>query len=129
MKSKNSTKKHQSFTTKLGNQLHYYTKGSGVAVMLIHGFLGDASTWNSPRRGGSNIFNQLAENYSVIAVDNLGHGKSDKPHDSKHYGYRMVQDLIDLLDHLHIEKAHIIGYSMGSFSATAWAVLLQPILF
>jgi len=59
------------------------------------------------------IIPALAKNYQVIALDNRGHGKSDKPHDPKQYGKEMAEDVVRLLDHLKIKKAHVIGYSMG----------------
>jgi pimeloyl-ACP methyl ester carboxylesterase len=49
----------------------------------------------------------------VIAPDLRGHGESDKPLDSQKYGIELVNDVVRLLDHLHIEKAHVVGYSMG----------------
>ena len=49
----------------------------------------------------------------MIAIDARGHGKSDKPHDPDKYGPHMANDVIELMDHLKIAKAHIHGYSMG----------------
>jgi pimeloyl-ACP methyl ester carboxylesterase len=60
------------------------------------------------------IIKGLAKDYQVIALDNRGHGKSDKPHDPKKYGVEMAEDAVRLLDHLKIKKAHIVGYSMGA---------------
>ena len=53
----------------------------------------------------------------MIALDCRGHGKSDKPHDPAKYGPEMAADVVRLLDHLKIEKAHLIGYSSGAFIA------------
>jgi len=53
----------------------------------------------------------------VIALDCRGHGKSDKPHEVEKYGPEMAADVVRLLDHLKIEKAHLIGYSSGAFIA------------
>ena len=53
----------------------------------------------------------------MIALDCRGHGKSDKPHDPEKYGPEMAADVVRLLDHLKIEKAHLIGYSSGAFIA------------
>jgi pimeloyl-ACP methyl ester carboxylesterase len=44
-----------------------------------------------------------------------GHGLSDKPHDPAQYGVEMVNDVVRLMDHLGIAKAHVVGYSMGGF--------------
>jgi pimeloyl-ACP methyl ester carboxylesterase len=57
---------------------------------------------------------QLSQEFRVIAFDNRGHGKSEKPHEANAYGLAMVQDVENLLDHLGLERAYIVGYSMGS---------------
>jgi pimeloyl-ACP methyl ester carboxylesterase len=93
-------------------KIHYVVEGKGEPVVLIHGFTADIDkNW---RAGGANsVFSTLAKSYQVIAIDNRGHGKSDKPHDPKQYGVEMAEDVVRLLDHLKIAKAHVIGYSMG----------------
>jgi len=50
----------------------------------------------------------------VIAFDARGHGKSGKPHEPEAYGAEIAWDIVRLLDHLDIAKAHIVGYSMGA---------------
>src|SRR5690606_28526432 len=60
----------------------------------------------------------LAEKHRVVAIDCRGHGKSEKPHDPSKYGPQMVADVIELMDHLKIDKAHVHGYSMGGFIVT-----------
>jgi pimeloyl-ACP methyl ester carboxylesterase len=52
----------------------------------------------------------LAKNHRVVAIDNRNHGQSDKPQPG---GSGRAQDVIELMDHLKIQKAHIHGYSMG----------------
>src|SRR5687768_4398772 len=59
----------------------------------------------------------LAKDYRVLAIDFRGHGKSDKPHDPKAYGKEMAEDVVRLLDHLKVRKAHVVGYSMGAVVA------------
>jgi len=94
-----------------GVRIHYTDEGRGTPVLLVHGFANPANLqW---RRTGR--IQALAKNYRVIALDNRGHGRSDKPHDPSQYGVQMVEDLVRLLDHLKIEKAHVVGYSMGGF--------------
>ena len=103
-----------------GVKIHYIVEGQGEPVVLIHGFTADIDkNWRTgfgvgPDQRGPMIIPTLARNYRVIALDNRGHGKSDKPHDPKQYGVEMVEDVIRLLDHLKIQKAHIVGYSMGA---------------
>lgn len=103
-----------------GVQIRYIEQGAGESVVLIHGFTGSAEDWLA-----TGTFEKLAEHYRVIALDCRGHGKSDKPHDPKLYGTLMVQDVVRLLDHLHISTAHIVGYSMGGGIATK-VVTLHP---
>ncbi len=94
-----------------GVSIRYITKGQGEPMVLIHGFTASAEmNWVMP-----GIFDKLAEAFQVIAIDARGHGKSGKPHDPAAYGDKMIDDVIRLLDHLKIEKAHIGGYSMGGF--------------
>jgi pimeloyl-ACP methyl ester carboxylesterase len=93
-----------------GVKIHYTIEGNGEPVLLIHGFTANIQTqWGLP-----GIIRALADNYQVIAIDNRGHGKSDKPHDPKKYGQEMVEDAVRLLDHLKIKKVHVVGYSMGA---------------
>jgi pimeloyl-ACP methyl ester carboxylesterase len=94
-----------------GVKIHYIIEGEGEPVVLIHGFTASIPVqWQLP-----GIVSKLSQDYKVIALDNRGHGRSDKPRDPQQYGAEMVEDVIRLLDHLKIEKAHIVGYSMGGF--------------
>lgn len=100
-----------------GVKIRYITKGSGVPVVLIHGMTQNIENcWAVPIEGG-NLIESLSKNHQVIALDCRGHGKSDKPHDSAQYGTRMVKDVVNLLDYLHIDKAYFIGFSMGAIIA------------
>ncbi|HEX3726292.1 MAG TPA: alpha/beta hydrolase, partial [Pirellulales bacterium] len=60
----------------------------------------------------------LAKNHRVVAIDCRGHGKSEKPTDPAKYGPQMAKDVLEMMDHLHINKAHVHGYSMGGFIVT-----------
>ncbi|MBI3736996.1 alpha/beta hydrolase [Candidatus Sumerlaeota bacterium] len=94
-----------------GVKIHYIVEGQGEPVLLIHGFTANISMqWVMP-----GVFPALTKNFQVIAFDNRGHGKSDKPHEPGQYGIKMVEDAVHLLDHLKIKKAHIVGYSLGGF--------------
>src|SRR6202162_3772655 len=65
--------------------------------------------------GGTGWIAAMSEKYRVIALDVRGHGLSDKPHSSEAYGYAtMGADVMRLMDHLGIERAILMGYSMGS---------------
>lgn len=98
-----------------GVKIRYVTEGKGEPVVLIHGWMGDSSMWGADRSGNTKL--KGVDGFQVIALDCRGHGKSDKPHDPAKYGPELAADVIRLLDHLKIEKAHLIGYSSGAFIA------------
>jgi len=103
------------FTASDGTKIHFFELGaSGTPVILIHGYTANAEgKWIK-----SGIAQALASRHRVIAIDARGHGKSDKPHDPDKYGPRMAKDVIELMDHLKIARAHIHGYSMGGAMLT-----------
>lgn len=94
-----------------GISIHYTDEGKGIPVVLVHGL---AFTGNLEWRNVG-IVDALLPTYRVITMDVRGHGQSDKPHDPAQYGLQMVEDVVRLLDHLKIEKAHVVGLSMGGF--------------
>ena len=98
-----------------GVPIHFVDRGSGVPVVLLHGFTGSyARHWEAP-----GVMEALANaGYRVIAMDCRGHGQSGKPHEPGRYGLEMVQDVVRLLDRLKIDRAHIVGYSMGGAIAS-----------
>jgi pimeloyl-ACP methyl ester carboxylesterase len=96
-----------------GVKIRYVTEGKGEAVVLLHGWMGDSSMWGRDWLGNTKL--KGADGYQLIALDCRGHGKSDKPHDPGKYGPEMAADVVRLLDHLKVEKAHLIGYSSGAF--------------
>ncbi len=94
-----------------GLKLYYRVEGSGVPVLLIHGYGAHSDVnWRLP-----GVIRVLRRKYQVITFDVRGHGLSDRPHEPEKYGLEMAKDVVRLLDHLHIEKAHVVGYSMGGF--------------
>jgi pimeloyl-ACP methyl ester carboxylesterase len=87
-------------------KIHFMVKGKGTPVILIHGYTGSAEgNWFS-----NGIADALAVNHMVIAIDCRNHGLSDKP---QPMGPGKAEDVIELMDHLKIQKAHLHGYSMG----------------
>ena len=109
----------QFFTTTDGVKIHYMTLGdAGSWVVLIHGFADTADRmWFR-----SGVAAALARNHRVVALDNRNHGKSDAPEPD---GPGRPQDVIELMDHLKIERAHVHGYSMGG-GFTAWILATHP---
>ncbi len=102
------TKTQASFDS-AGITIHYQVEGEGDPVLLIHGYTATADlNWRMP-----GVVSALAPGYQVITLDNRGHGKSDKPEEPESYGLEMVKDQVRLLDHLGIDQAHVVGYSMG----------------
>lgn len=96
-----------------GVRIRYQIEGVGEPVLLIHGYSvsGDIN-WRFP-----GVISLVAQDYRVITLDNRGHGQSDKPTTPEEYGRAMVGDAVALLDHLGIESAHVVGYSMGGMIA------------
>jgi pimeloyl-ACP methyl ester carboxylesterase len=102
----------ESFDAK-GVKIRYTDQGSGEPVVLIHGLYSSGDiNWKLPGTVAA-----LKKNYRVITPDMPGHGGSDKPEKEEAYGVQMAEDVILLLDHLKIKKAHIVGYSMGGMIA------------
>src|SRR5262245_46158022 len=92
-----------------GLKIHYVVVGRGTPVILIHGAGGSAEgNWFA-----NGIAQALAKNHRVVAIDCRGHGKSDNPPGGSLPNRTMAQDVIELMDHLGIAKAHAHGYSMG----------------
>jgi pimeloyl-ACP methyl ester carboxylesterase len=96
-----------------GVKIHFLIEGTGEPVVLIHGLDSSARiNWQMP-----GTIDALARDHQVIAIDLPGYGESDKPDDPAAYGEQWIDDVILLLDHLNIRKAHIVGYSMGGMVA------------
>ena len=93
-----------------GVRIHYVDQGTGEPVVLLHGQTSSLDrAWIN-----TGVFANLAKDHRVTAMDMRGYGKSDKPHDPDAYGEHMGQDVVRLLDHLKIPRAHIVSYSMGN---------------
>jgi 2-hydroxy-6-oxonona-2,4-dienedioate hydrolase len=100
--------------TVFGQKIHYVEAGSGPVVVLLHGLGGNSANWafNVPA---------LAQKYRVVVPDQLGFGRSDKP--LINYRVGTYADFLDkFLDELKIEKASLVGNSMGGWIAALYAV-------
>src|SRR5215813_8335717 len=106
-----------------GVRIAYWDEGEGEPVLLIHGFASNVATnWIDPGW----VATLAASGRRVIAFDNRGHGQSEKLYDPEHYGAPvMAEDALRLLDHLGIERADVMGYSMGA-RISAFLVLAHP---
>ncbi|MFC2102908.1 2-succinyl-6-hydroxy-2,4-cyclohexadiene-1-carboxylate synthase [Bacteroidota bacterium] len=86
------------------------------SVVMIHGFTGSLEDWRD-------ISVNLTNNFNYIGIDLVGHGKSDSPVVENRYTQQSIVKMIDdLLNHLSIEKAVLLGYSMGGRVALCYAV-------
>jgi pimeloyl-ACP methyl ester carboxylesterase len=104
-------------------EIAYLDEGEGEPIVLVHGFASTKNvnwvypTWVSELRKGGR---------RVIALDNRGHGESEKLYDIADYSIPiMAGDVTALLDHLEIPRADIMGYSLGGRMA-AWLALNRP---
>ena len=93
-----------------GLNIHYEVEGTGPEVVMVHGFAANLEgNWRRP-----GMTDALKAENRCVMIDCRGHGESDKPHDPKVYGAKMLDDITCLMDHLGIERANFLGYSMGS---------------
>ena len=98
------------FVANHGVHIHYELEGRGTPLLLVHGLTGSLESWIA--RG---YVEALQDHYRVVLVDLRGHGRSDRPHDPGAYSSSSVAgDIVAVLDGLGIERAHYMGYSMGS---------------
>ena len=95
-----------------GGSLHFETAGAGDAVLFLHGGFGDRRMWDD-------AFNALSDRYHVVRFDLRGYGKSSSPTAP----YSPAEDIVHLLDHLQIARAHVVGNSMGGTLALDFALL------
>ncbi|MDH6246720.1 alpha/beta hydrolase [Mycobacterium sp. OTB74] len=96
-----------------GYRRAFRAAGSGPAILLIHGIGDNSTTWNT-------IQERLAQRYTVIAPDLLGHGKSDKPR-ADYSVAAYANGMRDLLSVLDIERVTVIGHSLGGGVAMQFA--------
>jgi pimeloyl-ACP methyl ester carboxylesterase len=99
-----------------GHELYYEVQGTGEPVVLIHGLTLDLREWDAQVEA-------LAERYQVIRYDVVGHGRSSGLSSALANG--LVRDwdyLRDLLDELGVDKAHVVGLSMGGEIAINFAL-------
>ena len=103
MPTPNAASRHVS--TSDGVQLHLYEAGSGPTLLLVHG-------WSQSAEQFAHQIDGLSDRYRVIALDQRGHGESEKPE----HGYkiqRLATDLHDVLVALDLQEVTLLGHSMG----------------
>ena len=91
-------------------RLYYEEVGQGTPLLFVHEFAGDHRSWEPQMR-------EFGKRYRCIAYAARGYTPSDVPADPNAYSYRYVmRDCVAVLDHLGIERAHIVGLSMGGYT-------------
>jgi len=97
-------------TTDDGIKLYFEETGSGTPIIFVHEFAADHRSWETQMRH----FGQL---YRCITFSARGYAPSDVPEDASRYSQiRATDDIAAVLDHLKIERAHVVGLSMGGFA-------------
>ncbi len=104
-------------------EIAYFDEGEGEPIVLVHGFASNKEiNWVNP--GWIRTLTRAGRR--VIALDNRGHGQSTKLYDPAAYGAPvMAEDARALIDHLQIERADVMGYSMGA-RITAFLAVNHP---
>ncbi len=98
-------------TTPDGVKLYYEEAGSGTPILFVHEYSGDWRSWEPQMRF-------FARKYRCITYSFRGYPGSDVPESADMYGQQhAVDDARHMLDHLKIDKAHIVGLSQGAFAA------------
>ena len=98
-------------TTPDGVKLYYEEVGQGTPILFVHEFASDHRGWELQLR-------EFGKRYRCITYSARGYTPSDVPSDPNAYSYEHVmRDAVAVLDHLKIDKAHLIGLSMGGYTS------------
>lgn len=107
------------FATVKGLKIYYEDTGKGMPLLLLHGFTGISSQWES-------FIPEFSKSYRVIAVDLPGHGRSDYMDTTDFYSHkRAAEYILALLDELHIDSLYVMGASSGGI-ITLYIATLKP---
>jgi pimeloyl-ACP methyl ester carboxylesterase len=107
-------------TTDDAVRLYYEECGSGAAVIFVHEFAGDHRAWETQMR-------HFGQRYRAITFAARGYPPSDVPDQAARYSQvRAADDIAVVLDHIGVEKAHVVGLSMGGFATLHFGFRHQP---
>lgn len=93
-----------------GTRLHVTEEGTGHAVLFLHGMGCDGTDWEPQ-------VDAFADRYRCITIDHRGHGRSDREVGDGYSIARFAADARAVLDHLGVDRAHVVGLSMGGMIA------------
>ncbi len=98
-------------TTRDGVRLYYEEAGSGSAVVFVHEYAGDYRSWEAQMR-------YFSRAHRCVSYSQRGYPPSDVPEQAARYGQDIARDdVLALMDALKIDKAHVVGHSMGAYTA------------
>lgn len=93
-----------------GVNIYFEEAGSGIPLVFLHEFLNDHTGWDDQMR-------RFSRDYRCVAIACRGYPPSDCPEDEDAYGQDLFKgDVLAVLDHLKIDKAHFVGLSMGAYT-------------
>src|SRR5580692_4930825 len=94
-----------------GTSLYYEEAGTGTPVVFVHEFAGDYRTWEPQMRA-------FSRQHRCVTYSQRGYPPSDVPSEPARYGQDIARDdVVALMDALAIKKAHVVGHSMGAYTA------------
>ena len=94
-----------------GTRLYYEEAGRGTPVVFVHEYAGDWRSWEAQMRHFSRL-------HRCVTYSQRGYPPSDVPHEAARYGQDIARDdVIALMEALKIDKAHVVGHSMGAYTA------------
>lgn len=104
------------FKTSDDVQLFFEDTGTGIPIVFVHEFSGDYRAWELQVR-------YFSRRYRCVTFNARGYPPSEVPQRQEQYSQdRAVEDIVDLMDHLGIERAHVVGLSMGGFATMHFAI-------
>lgn len=92
-----------------GVKIQYLDEGKGETLVLLHGSGGGYDDF-----AYAGVIRALRKDYRILAPDARAHGRSGHPRGVEHYGMEMIDDVVRLLDQAGVDRAHVLGFSMGA---------------
>src|ERR1700736_4443810 len=97
--------------TRDGTRLYYEEAGSGTPILFLHEYAGDYRSWEPQMR-------HFSRRHRCVTYSQRGYPPSDVPSDPARYSQEIARDdVIAVMDELGIDRAHVVGHSMGACTA------------